>query len=156
MDPGERKDGISRRKMLKRIGTGAAITWSAPVLTSIRTPAFAQSPPPETCPEFGCPGERFQPCTENPGGCTTGLCTPPIGEPYSCFQGEDTEGGCHCYQNMFCSCLNPCYSSFDCGPRQFCMEDTGCGPGGICLNCCGEGCRDPSGRSRPRGATARR
>jgi hypothetical protein len=35
-------DGISRRKMLKRIGAGAAVAWTAPILTSVQTPAFAQ------------------------------------------------------------------------------------------------------------------
>ncbi len=37
----EPKEGISRRKMIKRIGAGAAVAWTAPILTSIKTPAFA-------------------------------------------------------------------------------------------------------------------
>jgi hypothetical protein len=37
--------GISRRRMIKRIGAGAAVAWTAPVLMSVRVPAFAQSPP---------------------------------------------------------------------------------------------------------------
>ena len=36
--------GISRRRMLKRIGAGAAVAWTAPIITSVRVPAFAQSP----------------------------------------------------------------------------------------------------------------
>lgn len=36
--------GISRRKVLKRIGAGAAVAWTAPILVSVRTPAFAQTP----------------------------------------------------------------------------------------------------------------
>ena len=36
------EEGVSRRRMLKRIGAGAAVAWTAPILTSIRTPAFAQ------------------------------------------------------------------------------------------------------------------
>jgi hypothetical protein len=43
--------GLSRRTMLKRIGAGTAIAWSAPVLSSLRTPAFAGYPPP---PDGGC------------------------------------------------------------------------------------------------------
>jgi hypothetical protein len=31
--------------MLKRLGATAGVAWAAPVLTSIRTPAFAQYPP---------------------------------------------------------------------------------------------------------------
>ncbi|MGH2554733.1 MAG: hypothetical protein ACRDHO_03330 [Actinomycetota bacterium] len=145
-------EGISRRRMIKRIGAGAAIAWSAPILTSIRTPAFAETPPDDACPDTGCPGENFAPCTGNPSGCAEGACTGGLG----CFKGDDTEGGCHCYQNIFCSCVSACTSSADCGDRQFCMLNTGCGSGGVCINCCGEGCRDASGRSRPRGATARR
>jgi hypothetical protein len=70
----EAQNRVSRRRMLKRIGTGAAVAWTAPVLTSIRTPAFAQgSPGPEPCeercqyiahigppPSFGC-----LPCDED-------------------------------------------------------------------------------------------
>ena len=37
---------VSRRKMLQRIAAGTAIAWTAPVLTSLRTPAFAASPAP--------------------------------------------------------------------------------------------------------------
>jgi hypothetical protein len=135
-------EGISRRRMIKRIGAGAAIAWSAPVLTSIRTPAFAQYD------ENPCPDT---PCTEP--GCQTGACTGGLG----CFPfGPDTEGNNHCYQNIFCSCVVTCSSSDDCAPDQFCQPNTGCGSEGVCLNCCGEGCRDASGRSRPKGATARR
>lgn len=36
--------GISRRKMLKRVGAGAAVAWTAPILTSVSVPAYAQSP----------------------------------------------------------------------------------------------------------------
>jgi hypothetical protein len=141
-------EGISRRKMLKRIGAGAAVAWSAPILTSIRTPAFAQYDNP--CPDTGCPGELFEPCTGNPPGCQTGSCTENLG----CFKGDDFEGRCHCYQNIFCSCVQACNSSADCGPRQFCMPNTGCG-GSACINCCGEGCRDEPGLSRLKGATVR-
>jgi hypothetical protein len=45
MDDHQLPKGISRRSMLKRVGAGAAIAWSAPVLTSLRTPAFGQASP---------------------------------------------------------------------------------------------------------------
>jgi len=38
--------GLSRRTLLKRIGVGAGIVWSAPVLTSVFSRAAAQSAPP--------------------------------------------------------------------------------------------------------------
>jgi CHRD domain len=38
------QNGISRRRMIKRIGAGAAVAWTAPVLMTVKTPAFAQSP----------------------------------------------------------------------------------------------------------------
>ena len=139
-------EGISRRRMIKRIGAGAAIAWSAPILTSIRTPAFAQYT--GRCRDTGCPGENFQPCTDNPPGCQTGACTAGLG----CFKGDDTEGMCHCFQNIFCSCVIACIDSSECGADQFCMENTGCGSEGVCLYCCGEGCRDSSSGKRPRGA----
>jgi hypothetical protein len=41
------RNEVSRRRMLKRIAAGAAVGWSAPVLSSVRTPAFAQYPPPD-------------------------------------------------------------------------------------------------------------
>jgi hypothetical protein len=44
MEPTGQSESISRRRMLKRIGAGAAVAWTAPVLTSIRTPAFAATP----------------------------------------------------------------------------------------------------------------
>ena len=133
------EDGIPRRKMLKRIGAGAAVAWTAPILTSIRAPAFAQSPR-NPCPPESCPG--------NP--CQSGACTQDLG----CFiHGPDTEGNSHCYQNIFCSCVSPCSSSADCGPGQFCQPNTGCGAGGVCLDCCGQGCRDAS-EGIPSGATA--
>src|SRR5207249_650607 len=35
---------ISRRHLVKRIGAGAAVAWTAPVLLSLKVPAFAASP----------------------------------------------------------------------------------------------------------------
>jgi hypothetical protein len=75
MDPDERKDGISRRRMLKRIGAGTAVAWSAPILTSLRTPAFGQASP--VCAP-GCPAcqRNGPPCLE------TCSC---VGIPVECF-----------------------------------------------------------------------
>jgi hypothetical protein len=41
---------VSRRQILKRIGAGSALVWSAPALTSLGAPAWAQaSPAPGAC-----------------------------------------------------------------------------------------------------------
>jgi CHRD domain-containing protein len=34
--------GISRRKMLRRMGAGITVAWTAPILTSVQVPAYAQ------------------------------------------------------------------------------------------------------------------
>jgi hypothetical protein len=107
MDPDRREEGISRRKMLKRIGAGATIVWSAPVLTSIRTPAFATSPARcPTCSPF-CGGEN--PRCEDPGD-----------DPCACVQRH--EGGCECVQTDFLEECKSCLSDADCEPDQFCVD----------------------------------
>jgi hypothetical protein len=140
-------EGISRRRMLKRIGAGAAVAWTAPVLTSIRTPAFAQTG--AACPD-ACNGGDFVPCTPDQPGCPDGGCTGGLG----CFAQHDVEGNCHCFQNIFCSCPPaPCGSSSDCAPGQFCT-DNGCGR--TCLDCCGTNCRSAAGNKKLSGKTARK
>ena len=37
----EPRNRLSRRTILKRVGAGAAIAWTAPVIASVRVPAFA-------------------------------------------------------------------------------------------------------------------
>ncbi len=37
------RTGMSRRTLIKRVGAGAAIAWTAPVIASVRVPAFAAS-----------------------------------------------------------------------------------------------------------------
>jgi hypothetical protein len=52
--------GISRRRMLRRMGAGVAIAWTAPILTSVRVPAYAQVSP-------GCRlSARMDAAQENP------------------------------------------------------------------------------------------
>jgi hypothetical protein len=143
-------EGVSRRRMLKRIGAGAAVAWTAPILTSIRTPAFAATPTGcSGCPADGCPGSDFQPCGD--GGCTEGACTGGLG----CFIHENTEGDCVCLQNVFCSCVVACSSSADCA-SGCCIPNTGCGSGGVCVDCCGQNCRDSVSGKKVSGKTARK
>jgi len=108
--------GISRRRMLKRIGAGAAVAWTAPILTSIRTPAFAQSPSCD-CPPFNC--ESGQQLCEN--GC---FCSPHHGG-----------GPCVCWGGGLCSNQAPiCATDADCapfGPDLACGDvDPNCGCAG--------------------------
>ena len=96
--------------MLKRIGAGAAIAWSAPVLTSLRVPAFAQTVSPS------CTGCEADPCGFN------NFCgTAPNGGPCVCAQPD--VGGCTCVQPQ-------------CG--RLC-ESGGCPEGFVCgfVECCG-------------------
>jgi hypothetical protein len=106
-------DGISRRKVLKRIGAGMAIAWTAPVLTSLKTPAFAQE----------------SPC--DPGAeCNLGM---PCNIPIPCKGGNLA---CNCWvKNDASACF--------CGGLILCVDLQPCGPGGTCpygevcvANCC--------------------
>jgi len=117
-------DGISRRRMLKRIGAGAAVAWSAPVLTSLASPAFAQTP---TCSEpcdFVCGDEARQ-------------CGPSDCELDFCLCEQTTENTCLCAQDAFCDQLRPCETSADCINGGSCVLDTCCG-GGVCIRDCGD------------------
>jgi hypothetical protein len=121
----ELQNPISRRRMLKRVGAGAAIAWSAPILSSLRTPAFAQAYP-DRCPTCEACGAQTV-CGE---GCT---CIPAAG------------GGCFCHDIVFCN--NPgittCTTDADCEPSQA----QGRGPGWRCASsCCGTNlCHPPCG-----------
>jgi hypothetical protein len=42
-------DRVSRRSALKRLGAGAALAWTSPIMMSVRTPAFAQASGPGIC-----------------------------------------------------------------------------------------------------------
>jgi hypothetical protein len=107
---GEREDGwslerISRRKALKRVAAGTAIAWSAPVLTSLRTPAFAQ----------------YGPCTEACSQCEFGQ---NCGSGCACVGVPD----CFCSDLGFCTDTPVCATDADCeavlGPGARCAPCT--------------------------------
>ena len=102
-------DRISRRTILKRIGAGAAVAWSAPILTSIATPAFAQA---------------------SGGRCAGGNCPP-------CNFGSQCGNGCACVgipDTCFCSNVGACFGDHDiCKNDQDCDQFTG--PGSKCAPC---------------------
>jgi hypothetical protein len=107
MEPREPKDRVSRRRMLKRIGAGAAIAWTTPILTSIRTPAFAASP---ACGPFDCSNPAFGSCTCASGA--PGVLT------------HTPAGGCVCILGG--GIVETCDA---CTPPFVCVELANCGPG---------------------------
>jgi hypothetical protein len=97
---------ISRRTMLKGIGAGATVAWSAPILSSVATPAFAQTAVcAGGCADILCFSEEEFIC----GGDGTCICT------------ETTEQDCFCGDgNCPCDTYPPCSSSADCPADQRC------------------------------------
>jgi hypothetical protein len=137
---------ISRRRMLKRIGAGAAVAWSAPVLTSLSTPAFAQYPP--SCPEpcAACFDGNAQLC---------GVDSVRPGVP--CFCSQTFQGDCVCTANDSCGEWGTCTTSSDC-PSGFVCKPVGCtscstAPGQ--MNCA-RPCGTPLPARAPRRTTGRR
>jgi hypothetical protein len=114
---GRPESRISRRRMLKRLGAGAAIAWSAPVLSSLRTPAFAQGYPRacEDCETNPCGFDPVAECGTSPTGGT-------------CVCGLLVTGGCECFQPI---CLPT--------PELCDLTDPTCPVGFACINvaCCG-------------------
>jgi hypothetical protein len=129
-DDRDASSGISRRRMLKRVGAGAAIAWTAPVLTSIRTPAFAQgSPTPGTCQ----PGQDS--CNGDPDFNCNGVAR--------CFCTGTAEGGliCGCFDRGGCEGYQLCRSTSECPSGEFCTTlDTPDCCGGICVAPCSPSC----------------
>lgn len=109
---------VSRRSMLKRLGAGAAVAWSAPVLTSIRTPAFAQYPTQcEGCPDCDfsgvlCGGDLLCSCGGSGATClcaSSAACQ--VGEPICSTDADCTNEFCEgpgvctpCQSPVFPSC----------------------------------------------------
>jgi len=110
MDPDELKDQISRRSMLKRIGAGAAVAWTAPVLSSLRMPAYAQATP------------RCAP--EPPCGTACGSVFPDdfVLCAATCICVETVEGRCACIQLNVST--GPCTSTAECGSAAVCVKAT--------------------------------
>jgi len=127
MDPENLEENLasslSRRSLLKRIGAGVAIAWTAPVLTSLRTPAFAAvgSGPCAKCATAAgpfCPAFSAQPQCNASASC-------------SCLLTQ--AGDCFCHQ--FISCGDTRVAS--------CANDAACPPGWRCaLSCCSTGFGD--------------
>jgi len=109
----ELENRISRRRMLKRVGAGAAIAWSAPILSSLRTPAFANYVDrcPETCqacPPEGCGSDERGDCFCFP------TCNNPPGQPCG-------EGPCVCVSPRFCNAVGLCNTDAECPDGEVCI-----------------------------------
>ena len=113
-EPG--REGLSRRSLLKRAGVGAALVWSAPIITSLNTPAYAGSPPPPEC----------QTCEACQFGTSCG-----------------GDGACFCVgvPDCFCTRTGVCIN-----PDPICQTDADCdsitGPGSRCSPCALPGCTE--------------
>ena len=119
---------ISRRKALKRIGVaGAAAAWSAPLISSLQTPAFAQASP--RCAE---------PCD---GVCNTFTS---CGDACWCSRAEND--ACFCWQDDQCVNLTDAGADGSCPAGQTAVS-TCCDQGGggpiKCLQPCGATTRAP-------------
>jgi hypothetical protein len=151
--PAKSHHSISRRAMLKRIGAGAAIAWSAPVLSSFRTPAFAQYPTVGciTLPEdgtvtatvtsksalhtleFGLQSpSQVVVCSACSGGESVNVGTYSAGTGLV-FYMHDHGGGCDPGCDVVYLCTDSCHSTVtQTGPNtwQICFKDSACGCGG--------------------------
>jgi hypothetical protein len=118
---GDSKAGLSRRAALKRIGAGAAIAWTAPVLLSIETPASA--------------GSVALSCSN----CGTDFCSDPSGcagingcsDGSAGFCDTTVEGQCVCDVVAFVDGTQNCTSSAACAKQfgsSFVCIQAGCLP----------------------------
>lgn len=132
------RDSISRRRMLRRIGATSALVWSAPVLSSIASPAYAQYPPqPGACRvtnPFCDPGPQ---CADAPE------CGPVCSGFERCARTLD--GSCVCWDVAGCST----------GEEPTCETDADCQSFGSGSKCgaihldCPSPCGSPRACFRP-------
>jgi len=107
MEEGEVTSRVSRRRLLKRMGVGAAVAWLTPIATSLGSAA-----------EAGCVGCEA-PCDWTCGG-TLRSCGS------DCYCSPDVDGNCFCWANAFCSEVTDCVSNADCPPGYSCIPGTCC------------------------------
>jgi hypothetical protein len=145
----EVRGGVSRRRMLRRIGAGAAVAWSAPVLTSLRAPAFAQGSPPDGCEPAGCTE-----CGCTPGNvCDVAHFCKPNGCDGACLCAnnyEMTACDCKAFPSGLCADYPPCESNADCPVVGQCCMRTCC-PTGMCMDPCTDNVPRTRWRSRTPG-----
>lgn len=98
--------GLSRRDLLKRGAVVGGLMWTAPVIQSIRTPAYAQPYPIRTCCQCVTGGDTNEPCESNGFTCEScvrfcegkgGVLKYAVGEGCSCILGV-----CRGFENLPC------------------------------------------------------
>lgn len=108
---------VSRRKLLKQAGVGAAVVWAAPVVTTLGGHAFAQSY--GQCPDCA-PATLPEACFEQPA-----CGSEESGNPCGCVTRPSS--GCFCHSCIICDHPNV----------TACSSDADCPPGWACgLSCC--------------------
>jgi hypothetical protein len=115
------KQGLSRRDVLKRAAVAGVVAWSAPVISSLRTPAFAQY-----------------------GGCEAPSCN--FGEPCDCgaCAARPVLDPCLCSALGFCTSDTPvCQTDADCEAHFFGVPGSRCVPCGFDPVCCRSSCWNP-------------
>jgi hypothetical protein len=122
---------ISRRTALRRIGAGAAVAWSAPVLVTMHS-AGAGSAQPCDCHtnyyrDLGCDFNAIQGCA--------GV------DPNVCFCGRLLGGNCSCIQRI--DCTNQVVGSPGCDVVSCAAQGF---PGFLCVETC---CDVAGGRNFP-------
>jgi hypothetical protein len=119
----ELQNPISRRRMLKRVGAGAAIAWSAPILSSLRTPAFAQAYPARCVEPCDATCGTFPRCGES-------------GPIDQCFCSRASDGSCFCWEDASCTDIPRPDQAGRCPEGTTAVPETCCG-GVVCLSECG-------------------
>jgi hypothetical protein len=111
-------NGISRRRMIKRIGAGTAVVWSAPALTTLGSRALAQGYP-DLC--TGCDPD----CNVRPPCSADCVCLP------------TTDGQCFCTPGDFnCAGLESCGAGGACPSGFECIQSSCCGGATKCFPEC--------------------
>src|SRR5438093_8468033 len=102
IDPHSR--ALTRRDLLKRGAVAGAIVWAAPVVTSVRTPAFAATPALRSCCQCVTGGPSNEPCESDGFSCA------------ACQRFCEGKGGVLKYmQGDGCSCIKGVCMAFE-GP----------------------------------------
>ena len=109
---------VSRRKLLKRAGVGAAVVGAGSMVTSSTAGAAAETEPHVCIHAGGCFACSGQPTCGNCCGCVITV-----------------EGCCFCHEAVFCGDATPCHTSSQCPPGFACAL-TCCGGGPICVPRC--------------------
>ena len=110
---------VTRRKLLKRAGVGAAVVGAGSMVTAV-TAGAAVNPSPETC--------------IHAGGCFACGDQPHCGTCCSCV--ITVEGCCLCHEFVFCADAHPCHTSTQCPPGWACAHTCCFGGDPICVPQC--------------------